>query len=338
VTLSPRARAVLEQAARAERPPPGKADALWARLAPELDAAGEPAAGEPRSAEALPPKPMGGGGAHGSAAGRSVRWGPWLGAGAGAAGLLVALGLGGLGPATGPAERETAEADPSGRQAAPTPKPPETSARARLTDERSRGAPEEAEASGSIDAARSNPERPRAGSGRAEAVRPGADPSSGPRVGQMGSSGGQTASERPAPAASKPGRNPGLGGDRPGKAERKAGARGGRVAAPSADGRGPEAEAGESRISHGLAQEVRVVRRMQAALRDRDWERAEQAVREHARRFPEGVLVEERRAARVLITCGRGELVAGARDLERFVQDHPHSAHLERLRAACRPR
>jgi hypothetical protein len=202
----------------------------------------------------------------------------------------------------------------------------------------SHGDREEAEAFGSIDGARSNPDRPRAGSGSAGAVRPQVDPSPGPSVGQIRSSGGQTDSERPAPSGSKPRRNPGVEGDRPGKAKRKAGARGGRRAAPSAAGRGSEAEAGENDIAHGLAQEVRVVRRMQAALRDGDWERAEQAVHEHARRFPEGVLVEERRAAEVLITCGRGEWGAGARDLERFVKDHPDSAHLERLQAACRPR
>ena len=95
-----------------------------------------------------------------------------------------------------------------------------------------------------------------------------------------------------------------------------------------------EAEAGPD-----LAAEMAVLRRAGAQIRTGEGRRALTTLEEHARRFPQGQLVEDREALRVQALCAAGD-DAGARAAARaFESAHPRSPHLERVRslAACVP-
>jgi outer membrane protein assembly factor BamD (BamD/ComL family) len=56
---------------------------------------------------------------------------------------------------------------------------------------------------------------------------------------------------------------------------------------------------------------------------------------EHARRFPRGVLVEERRASRILALCRLGQAAAARSEADAFVAQYPSSPFVERVRRAC---
>ena len=84
-----------------------------------------------------------------------------------------------------------------------------------------------------------------------------------------------------------------------------------------------------------VAAEVAILRRVSAALRSGDPKSALAAVGEHARRFPNGALAEERDMERVVALCALGRRDEAARATERFERAYPASAHEARIRAAC---
>jgi hypothetical protein len=56
---------------------------------------------------------------------------------------------------------------------------------------------------------------------------------------------------------------------------------------------------------------------------------------DHARRFPRGVLSEERRASRILALCQLGQVAVATSEADSFVAEHPASPFVERVRRAC---
>jgi hypothetical protein len=84
-----------------------------------------------------------------------------------------------------------------------------------------------------------------------------------------------------------------------------------------------------------LEAEVALVREAQAALAVGDAAKALSALDEHARRFPAGVMTEERQATRVLALCAAG-LTADARAAGKaFLDAHPSSPAAQRVRSSC---
>jgi hypothetical protein len=56
---------------------------------------------------------------------------------------------------------------------------------------------------------------------------------------------------------------------------------------------------------------------------------------EHASRFPNGVLAEERAAGRVFALCKLGRIGEARSDADRFLRERPRSPLAERVRASC---
>jgi hypothetical protein len=83
-----------------------------------------------------------------------------------------------------------------------------------------------------------------------------------------------------------------------------------------------------------LREETSLLHSAQAALRT-DPARALELLDEHARRFPSGVLREERSAARVLALCALGRAAEARAEAARFVATWPRSLHADRVRASC---
>jgi hypothetical protein len=90
------------------------------------------------------------------------------------------------------------------------------------------------------------------------------------------------------------------------------------------------AEAGDS-----LSDEMDLLKRAKLALSRGEAKRAASLLDEHARRFPDGVLLQERQALRVVALCDAGELARGREEAKRFLSAHPKAALAERVRAAC---
>ncbi|MFZ5895415.1 MAG: hypothetical protein ACOY0T_30445 [Myxococcota bacterium] len=84
-----------------------------------------------------------------------------------------------------------------------------------------------------------------------------------------------------------------------------------------------------------LAQEVAILSRAARELHARNAAKALEAVAEHQRRFPNGVLSEERRAARVQALCALGRKSEAAPELERLSRRAPRSANTLRAAQAC---
>ena len=95
--------------------------------------------------------------------------------------------------------------------------------------------------------------------------------------------------------------------------------------------------AAESRpaMSDSLDDEMLLLRTAQLALREHDGARALDALDAHARRFPTGLLAEERAAARVLALCEAGRLAEAADARASFLTTHPSSPHVDRVRRSC---
>jgi hypothetical protein len=85
----------------------------------------------------------------------------------------------------------------------------------------------------------------------------------------------------------------------------------------------------------GLEAEVALLGRGREAWRSGDAEQALALINEHARRYPDGALREEREAFRVALLCalGRTQEARAARD--RFLVGFPDSAHAPGVTAAC---
>jgi type IV secretory pathway VirB10-like protein len=84
-----------------------------------------------------------------------------------------------------------------------------------------------------------------------------------------------------------------------------------------------------------LSQEMALLKRAKLALSGGEARRALRLLDEHAQRFSQGVLAQERQALRVVALCDAGDLARGREEAERFLQEHPRAALAERVRAAC---
>jgi hypothetical protein len=81
-----------------------------------------------------------------------------------------------------------------------------------------------------------------------------------------------------------------------------------------------------------LKQLLPLLQSAQEALRLGDTDRALGLLDEHAKRFPTGVLAEERRAAHALAVCRK---TAARAEAEAFLRDAPSSPLVESVRLAC---
>lgn len=84
-----------------------------------------------------------------------------------------------------------------------------------------------------------------------------------------------------------------------------------------------------------LAEEARLLKQAQQALRDGRAGAALAALNEHQRRFPRGQLSLERSAARIAALCGLGQKVQAEREAKAFLQRHSSSGLATQVRASC---
>ncbi|AKF05678.1 hypothetical protein [Sandaracinus amylolyticus] len=84
-----------------------------------------------------------------------------------------------------------------------------------------------------------------------------------------------------------------------------------------------------------LLAETALLREAHRALRAHDATRALALLDDHAARFPQGALREERAATRVLALCEAGLTAAARTEADRFLAAHPRSMHAARVRASC---
>lgn len=102
-----------------------------------------------------------------------------------------------------------------------------------------------------------------------------------------------------------------------------------RAASPTAKASAAEAPAG------ALSQETHLVADAREALRSGDAARALTLLDDHARRFPRGVLSEERDAERVAALCVAGRAEEARTRAARFTRDYPRSTLGAKVRGAC---
>jgi hypothetical protein len=95
-----------------------------------------------------------------------------------------------------------------------------------------------------------------------------------------------------------------------------------------------ELDASASARAQSLEEEVRVMRRVERALRDDDPRLAVELLNELDRSVPGGALQEERTAAFLMARCELGA-GSGAVLIREFVQRHPDSVYFARVRQAC---
>ena len=88
--------------------------------------------------------------------------------------------------------------------------------------------------------------------------------------------------------------------------------------------------------TNGIEEEVRLMRAAHQALTKGDHQHALSLLTAHARRFPNGKMVKERKVARMVALCeaGRGDESRALRD--DFLRAHPNSPLASRVRGVCR--
>jgi hypothetical protein len=101
--------------------------------------------------------------------------------------------------------------------------------------------------------------------------------------------------------------------------------------------RGGQAE-GVASTPESLGQEVRALRAIEHALRDKDPRLALALLQQLERDVPKGKLLEERRAMSVIARCSTGDVPFGVNLAEDFAGDHPDSVYLARVEQSCEPR
>lgn len=87
----------------------------------------------------------------------------------------------------------------------------------------------------------------------------------------------------------------------------------------------------------GLLEENRLLGLARTALLERDPRRALDHLDEHARRFPRGVLTQERQALRAVGLCEAHDDEQGITAARAFLHAHPRAALADRVRASCFP-
>ncbi len=88
-------------------------------------------------------------------------------------------------------------------------------------------------------------------------------------------------------------------------------------------------------LEGSLTVETRLVREARAARREGATSRALSLIAEHARRFPHGVLAEERDAERALTLCQAGKGGEAHKLADAFITTYPRSALGPSIRDAC---
>src|SRR5690606_35978584 len=94
---------------------------------------------------------------------------------------------------------------------------------------------------------------------------------------------------------------------------------------------GPVDDGGDDRV----LEEMALLQRAQAALRDGRASDALELLAQHAETFVHGSMVEERQALRVLALCASGEAARGSAEAATFLRAHPRSTYAARVRTAC---
>ncbi len=84
-----------------------------------------------------------------------------------------------------------------------------------------------------------------------------------------------------------------------------------------------------------LVEELSLLRAAQGSLRSGGADRALDLLSQHASRFPDGALREERLALRVVALCDSGRRSEARAAAEQFVRGAPNSVLVERVRASC---
>jgi TolA-binding protein len=100
----------------------------------------------------------------------------------------------------------------------------------------------------------------------------------------------------------------------------------------------PKPRLGESRTpatTNRLAQEVAILSRASSELHAGRPAAALKALDEHQRKFPSGVLAQERTAARVRALCAMGRTGEAQVEFARLARTSPRSPHVARARKAC---
>jgi hypothetical protein len=88
-------------------------------------------------------------------------------------------------------------------------------------------------------------------------------------------------------------------------------------------------------IAPHLSEELRLMRAASTALSRNDMPRTLNVLSEHATRFPEGALREERRALRVISLCKQGRSHFALVERDEFLSSSPRSPLTARVREAC---
>ncbi|MEM9456464.1 MAG: hypothetical protein AAGF11_19945 [Myxococcota bacterium] len=91
----------------------------------------------------------------------------------------------------------------------------------------------------------------------------------------------------------------------------------------------------EPKPNDTLAEENRLLGRARAALIADEPGRALTLLREHAQRFADGVLTQERRALRAVALCEAGREDEGVAAARSFLRAHPQATLARRVRSAC---
>jgi hypothetical protein len=84
-----------------------------------------------------------------------------------------------------------------------------------------------------------------------------------------------------------------------------------------------------------LAQEVAILSRAGTELHAGRPAAALEVLDEHQRKFPRGVLTQERGAARIQALCALGRMKEARAGLARLARAFPGSPHVARARKAC---
>jgi hypothetical protein len=88
-------------------------------------------------------------------------------------------------------------------------------------------------------------------------------------------------------------------------------------------------------LPDSLPEEVRLLSRAEQQMNGGLAGDALKTLAEHERRFPAGLLAEERMAARVQALCALGRTAEAKNDLTRLTRAYPRSPHLDRARRVC---
>ncbi len=86
---------------------------------------------------------------------------------------------------------------------------------------------------------------------------------------------------------------------------------------------------------NSLQEELKLLQRAQKALTGSEPGPALETLEEHAARFPEGALKEERMAARVMALCGLGRVEDARAEARKLSDEAPGSPYAERIRGSC---